>query len=239
MGPEWLTQVENTLKQAGFRVEAGYPAHKAVDLAESVAAVNLKAMDEKEIREVLVTVLTPRKLGLEQCQSRAVQAVAVLATDGNQWNFSGWHYEEGIDCWAIEIHGIPAVAIETEEPEMPEGYTVLIGEEEQAFVTDFLAQQMQDRRLIYPHGQGIPSGVIPGKRGWTLKLTQLLPPGEPEPVDGEEPFSLEVRRGGVRQVYSGCCWQSFSSRQKPEGTEVVRSACTLSREVTTDGQDAV
>ena len=130
-------------------------------------------------------------------------------------------------------------AEETEESENAEGFTVLIGEDVQPFVTDFLAQQEMDRRMVYPHWEGTPTRVIPGRRGWTLKLTQLLPEGAGEPEKGAEPFSLTVSRGTNRQVYRGCCWQSFSSRQKAEGTEIVRSAYALDREVTTDGQDAV
>lgn len=229
MGLEWLTQVKQALVNTGFRVEAGYPAHKAVHLTQTVAAVNLKGMDGSEVREVLVTVLTPRSLGLEQCQSRAAQAVQALTADTGQWSFSGWHYEERIDCWAIEICGTPS---KTEEAK---GYAVLIGEAEQLYVTDFLAQQTLDRRLIRPHGDSAPSGVIPGKQGWSLTLTQLMPVGAAEPEAGTDPFSLTVNRGDVRQVFGGCRWTAYSSRQLAEGTQIVRSALALSREVCTDG----
>lgn len=235
MGLEWLTQIKQALVNAGFRVEAGYPAHKAVCLTQTAAAVNLKGMDEKEVREVLVTVLTPRSLGLEQCQSKAAEGIRALASDGNQWSFSGWRYEEGIDCWVIEICGIPAQTEQAEQPAQPEGCAVWIGETEQKYVTDFLAQQTPDRRLIRPHGEGVPSGVTPGKQGWNLTLTQLLPVGEPEPEAGAEPFSLTVSRGSISQVYGACWWSGYSSRQTAEGTQVVRSAFALSREVSAGG----
>lgn len=214
-------------------MESGYPAHKAVHLTESVAAVNLKGMEGDSVTEVLVTVLTPRMLGLEQCQSRSAQVVQILTTAESRWSFNGWHYEEGIDCWAVEIKGVPVQAEETES------YTVLLGEKEVLFVTDFLARQVQDRRLIRPHGQGDPSGMIPGKHGWDLELTQLIPVGQPETEEEGEPFTLTVRRGGYRQVYSGCRWTEYCSRQRPEGTQIVRKALALSREVSADGTDDV
>lgn len=232
MGLEWLSQAKQALVNAGFRVESGYPAHKAVHLSETVAAVNLKGMDESGVRELLITILTPRGLGLEQCQSRAAQALQALAADGNKWRFDLWRYEEGIDCWAIEIGG-------TQVSAEPEGYTVWIGETELTGVTDFMALQVLDRRLRRPHGDGMPSGVIPGKQGWTLELTQLLGPGEPEPEAAAEPFSLTVRRGSVQQIFKACCWSAWSSRQTPEGTKIIRSAFALSREVSTDGQDEI
>jgi len=233
MGHEWLTQVKEALKNAGFRVEAGYPAQKAVHLTDTVAAVNLGAMEGSRIREVAVCILTPRVMGLEACQNRASDAVLALSKDGNQWRFDRWRYEAGIDCWAIEILGTPVQASGVL------GYTIAIGQVQQGHVTDFLARQVQDRRLIRPHGDDTPSGVTPGRRGWTLKLTQLLPEGEAEPEEGTEPFSLTVSRGGVQQTYTGCCWAEYASQQLPEGIQIVRSAFALDREVSTDGQNAV
>lgn len=229
MGLEWLSRLRQTLEEAGFRTEMGYPGHKAVALTDTVAAVNLGVMDENNVREVLVTILTPRKQGLEACQGKAAQALAVLAGDGSRWQFDRWRYEAGIDCWAIEIHGIPAEV----------GYKVWIGEWEQPWVTDFMARQDRNRRLIYPHWQGAPSGVTPGAMGWSLKLTQLFPQGESARSMETEPFSVTVVRGNSRQVYTGCCWQSVSIQEKPEGSEVVRSAFALGREVNTDEQNAV
>ena len=236
MGPEWLTQTEEILKGAGFRTEAGYPAHKAAALTDTVAAVNLCAMDEKTVRGILVTILTPRKMGLEVCQSRAADALQALAEEGNLWSFDRWRYEEGIDCWAIEIHGIPAPTEETLQ--QTQGYSVTVGDTEVLGVTDFLAQQMPDRRMTHPHWSSAPSGVIPGKMGWILKLTQLLP-WEEEEGQLQEPFSVTVCRGQLRTVYSRCYRQSYSVRLKQEGTEVIRGFYALSREVSSDGENAV
>ena len=224
--------MKQALENAGFRVESGYPAHKAVHLTDTVAAVNLKGMDGSTVTQVLVTILTPRALGLEQCQSRSAEAVQALMSDGNQWGFEGWRYESGIDCWAIEIGGIPVLV---EEKVEPEGYTVSVEDSQLPYVTDFVARQVLDRRLIRPHWESAPSGVTPGKQGWNLELTQLIPAGQPEPEEGEEPFALTVHRGGIRYTYSACRWAEYSSRQMPEGTRIVRKALALSREVTTDG----
>lgn len=236
MGPEWLTQTVGILKGAGFRTEEGYPAHKAAALTDTVAAVNLCAMDEKAVRRILVTILTPRKMGLEVCQSRAADALRVLAEAGNLWSFDRWRYEEGIDCWAIEIHGTPAQTEETLQQTL--GYSVTMGDAELQGVTDFLVQQMPDRRMTYPHWSSEPSGAIPGKKGWLLKLTQLLP-WEEEEGQLQEPFTVTVCRGQMQMVYSRCYRQSYSARLKPEGTEVVRGFYALSREVSSVGENAV
>lgn len=233
MGTQWLSQTAQTLRTAGFRVETGYPARRAVALSDTVAAVNILSMEQNEVQELLVTVLSPRTLGLEGCQSRAAEALQALTADGNQWRFSGWQFDREIDCWRVEIHGTPAAVT----PSQP--YSVSIGQVTVPYVTSFLAEQQLQRRMIYPHWAGTPSGVIPGKPGWTLKLTQLLPQTEAEPEPEAEPFSVTVRRGDQCIHYPRCYWQSYSSQQLPEGTRLLRQALALSREVTEDGSNEV
>lgn len=233
MGTQWVSQTIQTLRAAGFRVEAGYPARRAAAPHDAVAAVNILSMEQNEVRELLVTVLSPRALGLECCQNRAAEALRALTADGNQWRFSGWQFDREIDCWRVEIHGTPVAAAQS----LP--YSVSIGQVIVPYVTSFLAEQRLDRRMIYPHWAGAPSGAIPGKQGWTLKLTQLLPQSQTEPEPEAEPFSVTVRRGNQRVHYPRCYWQSYSSQQLPEGTQLLRQALALSREVTEDESNEV
>lgn len=228
MGLEWLNSVTALLIDAGFRTEQGYPAAKAMGLNGTVAAVNLTGQDSFTAK-ITVTILTPRSEGLSQCQAGAVEALEALLTDGGQWSFSGWQYDNGIDCYRIEIHGVRSMV--RAEGTSVGGYQVLIGEHPQEYVSDFLARQQRDRRLIRPHGQKEPVNATPGMGGWTIKLTQMLPPEQTEPAAPEEPFCLTVNRGGHSQVFTGCYWSDYSSRQLADGTEVVRSGFALSREV--------
>lgn len=224
MGLEWLNTVKSALKTGGFSVEAGYPGKKAAHLNKTVAAVNLTGMDtEKQRLEVTVTVLTPRSLGLAACQEGALAAAEALAADGHRWSFSGWRYEEWIDCYAIEVKGVS-------EAEAQEAYQVLIGSQEQEYVTGFSAKRDLDRRLVRPHGQSEPSGAIPGMDGWVIRLTQVLPSGVAEPGTVAEPFQMSLVRGSVRQVYSGCYWSEYSALQSGSGLEVVRTALAVNRE---------
>lgn len=228
MGLEWLSAVVQLLTNAGFRTEPGYPAGRAMCLSGTVAAVNLTGLDGGEgTAKLTVTILTPRQEGLALCQAKAAEALEILMADGGQWSFSGWQYDDGIDCYSIAVDGIQDPA---QEPELG-GYQVLIGEEIQEYVTDFLAQQKMDRRLIRPHGQAEPCHVTPGMDGWEIRLTQMIPPEAAEPLQPEEPFTLEVRRGGHTQVYVKCYWSDYSAQQKKDGTEVIRSGFALRREV--------
>lgn len=228
MGLEWLESVRAALKSAGYRTELGYPGKSAVHLGGTVAAVNLTGVDTGQgTAKVTVTILTPRSEGLARCQIHAAAVVQTLIAAGGQWSFSGWQYDNGIDCYTVEVTGQAPYSQSSGG-----GYQVLIGEVIQDYVTGFLARQEMDRRLIRPHGQAEPVGVTPGMGGWTIKLTQLIPSGQAEPEEVTEPFTLTVKRGERSQVYTGCCWSEYSSQQQDTGTQVERSGFALSREVT-------
>ena len=214
MGHEWLTRTENRLREGGFRVEYGYPAEKAAHLTDTVAAVTAEAAWGGRISGLLVSVLTPGKLGLAQCQNRALEGLRILGEAEGQWRLAGWRYEPGIDCWIVELRGTA-------------GCRVLLADVPAAYVTDFLACQEQERRLIRPHAQGNPSGITSGRGGWKLKLTQLLPEDGIEPERGTEPFTLVVKRGGRQE----CGWDSCSVRHEPEGIRIERTGFALDREV--------
>lgn len=232
-GYEWLAALEQALRNAGFLVERGYPSKNAVHLTRAVAAVNLTRVNlQNTSAAATVTVLVPRGYGLDRCQQMAEEAALVLSEQGGQWGFEGWSFDESISCFYVEVVGTVRFSL-LNGTWLPEtGYEVLIGEEAQRYVTDFQAQQAMDRRLIRPHGQAEPVGVTPGRDGWTIKLTQLLPSGQAEPEQAAEPFDLTVSRGGCSRVYRECCWSDYTTRETDAGTQVVRSGFALRREVT-------
>lgn len=237
MGYEWLSAIEQALKEAGFRVERGYPAKRAVHLIGTVAAVNLTQADlARQTAQATVTVLVPRKYGLDHCQEMALQAATILSGDGNSWGFSGWKYDSGIDAFAVEVIGTASFAPDEDAGEtLDEGCQVSIEGVAQSYVTDFLARQQSDREFVWGHGQSEPYGVTPGKGGWSIRLTQMLPGNVPEPEAVEEPFGMTVIRGGCCQQFAGCCWTEYSSRQCEQGVEVIRGGLAVSREVTVVG----
>lgn len=227
-----IDAVKTTLQNAGFRVDTGYPADRAVHIGATVAAVNLTGVDSNGRNAgITVSVLTPRKLGLDQCQSAAASVVAALSADGGGWQFEGFQYDSAADCYCIAVTGALPVRLEDGDWVQPDALEVLIGESAVEYVTDLTATRQMNRRLIRPTIQREPIGVTPGTGGWIIKLTQVLPAGIKEPESGEESFTLTVRRGTGSVVYAGCCWSEHSSVYRSGGTTVVRSGLALSREV--------
>lgn len=228
----YLDEVKAKLERIGIRTAIGYPGTGAVHVTEPLAAINGSGLDyDAGTAQVTAVILSPRALGLGLCQEKAVFAMAALLSLGKGWHYSGWQFDSNLDCYRVEVVGQIAVVFSGPDLVRSTGWQVTIGEERQAYVTDFLARQQSDRRLIRPHGTPDPVGVTPGVGGWSIKLTQLLPMYEAEPGEPQEPFTLTVTNGDNSQVYQECCWSDYSARKQSNGTLVVRSGFALSREV--------
>lgn len=228
----YLEEVEETLERIGFQTGLGYPGSWAVHVTQPLAAVSGAGLDhDAGTARVKVSVLSPRALGLSQCQSQAAAALEALAELGSGWHYSGWQFDDNLDCYRVEVEGEIPVVFSGSGPVRSAGWQITIEQEPQLWVTDFLARQQADRRLLRPHGTPEPVGVTPGMGGWSIRLTQLLPMSEAEPAQVEEPFALTVAWGDNRQVYQKCFWSDYSARKQPGGTLVVRSGFALSREV--------
>lgn len=238
MGIEWLNAIREALDSLGIRTEVGTPGRHAVEIAGTVAAVNLTGIDTAEgVMTVTVTVITPRAAGVLGCQEAAETAAAALAAQAGDWVCDGWRYDSAIDCYCIDLTGKRSVGLSGTRWVGAEGYEVLVGQTPQEFVTDFQASRMMDRRLYCGVSQSVPYGVTPAKEGWSVRLTQRIPWNRTEPEGAEEPFELTVRRGGCSQVFHQCCWSEYTSRQTQSGTELVRVGLALEREVIVSGSD--
>lgn len=238
MGIEWLNSIQDVLKGLGIRTEEGSPGRRAMDIGQTVAAVNLTGLDAREgVMRATVTVITPRSAGAGACQRAAVEITGALEAAGGKWAFDGWRYDSAIDCCCIDVKGTRSVALGEDGWVGVEGYEVWIGETVQTFVTDFQAVKQTERRLYGGVCQSMPYGLTPGRGGWTVRLTQRIPWDQPEPASPEEPFSLTVTRGNHTQVFRGCGWSKYTSRQTDTGTELIRVGLAVEREVVENGSD--
>lgn len=230
-----VSQIIARLESVGLPAGQGYPGVRAGAAAGCVAAVNLTALDTAEgTARWTVTILCPRILGLTACQERAAMAAAALSSGGQRWSFQGWKYDRDSDCFTVELHGSCAVAADGDSWAQ-QSLQVMLAGEPVAYATEFTAVNAQNRRLIRPHAQAAPCGVTPGRDGWSIRLTRWLPLNEPLPAQPQEPFELQVVRGGQTQVYRECCWSEITQRCLPGGTELVHSGFAVGREVTADG----
>lgn len=228
----YLEEVKAALERIGIRTSLGYPGGWAARPTEAVAVVYGSGLDyDAGTAQVTAVILSPRQLGLENCQLYANVALGALLGLGTGWHYGQWQFDDHLDCCRLDVVGNVRVAFSGTDLILSPGWQVAIGEERQTCVTDFLARQPGERRFLRPHGTGAPAGVTPALGGWIIRLTQFLPMQEAEPEQTQEPFTLTVTFGDNSQVYSGCCWSDYSARKQQGGTLVVRTGFALSREV--------
>lgn len=232
MGSEWLTMITEILEGAGFRAGEEYPAGRFPEITEPVAAVGLRALNCADGEAVMsVRILSPRSIGGWACQSAAAEAVAALEKAGVRCQTGKMEHEARPDWFAICITAAIPVCREGGVWVAGGGWKIFLDGKEQSWVTEFTAAQDQDRRLIGSVSQAEPTGVTPGKGGWSVCMIQQVPPEGKEPAEPAEPFVLTASRGGRSHVYSGCCWNSVERYYRDDGIRVVRKGFALTREV--------
>lgn len=106
MGKEWVNKAISALSEAGIRAASGFPGESKTTMEETVAAVNITGFDgDTGKMTVTVLILTPRKLGLGECQGTAIDASLALTDVGIGCSFDRWTYDETLDCFSIALVG--------------------------------------------------------------------------------------------------------------------------------------
>ena len=102
---ECLNEVLERLTEAGIPAGAAFPEGEQGCLTTAAAAVSLGSVDQENGRaEVLVRILSPRKLGAWHCQQTGIQAMETLSAGGFCCRMEAVTYETGCDCFQVILH---------------------------------------------------------------------------------------------------------------------------------------
>lgn len=102
---EFLNEIRDRLKAARIPAGEAYPDRELVRLTEAVAAVSLGGVDQQDGEtEVLVRILSPRKLGVWHGQQTALRAMEVLSGCGLCCRMEDVTYESGCDAFQVKLH---------------------------------------------------------------------------------------------------------------------------------------
>ena len=226
MGSEWLNEIIGILENAGIPAGEAYPGGNWAELTEPAALVCLNRMDlGTGIVVFSVRILSPRKLGSQICQDRAVEAMGVLRECGLNCRMGSVGYETGCDCYCVEV--LAELLGMLEESWLP----VKIHGIWQYCVTEFSAEQDRQRRLIGGTGQEMPIGITPGMGGWAIRMVQECPAGMTVWSEPAEPFELAVEEDGGETVYRNCGWNRIRQVHTPEKTRIEWEGFALEREM--------
>lgn len=104
MGIQCLSEITALLNEAGIPAGEAYPDREWAGITEAVAAVSLGSVEQQTgLAEVMVRVLSPRKLGAWQCQETAVQVMEILNASGLCCRMEDVAYEDGCDCFRVTV----------------------------------------------------------------------------------------------------------------------------------------
>ena len=219
MGKKLVFLVMDALAGEGIpvcRAFSGRRMHIPVGLT---AAVQLAALDQaKETATVLISVIVPAKVGAEVCEDGALEICRIIQKIGGLCRQERSGYHKDGDVFAVEIFAAFS-GQETEsgwqetpppepEPELPapETFQVYINGLHRPYVA-----WVKAHRAIAEEAPDL-SG-----RPWSFELEEVYPLEIAEgalPVDG---FTLEMVRGGRREILRDCVLQVHTRDLRENG----------------------
>ena len=216
-----VTLVIEALRGAGIRSDEAYPGRRIPALTGAVAAVRLGKMDRSvRTTAVQVVVMSPAKSGGSVCETNALRAVRVLQNMGGTCVKSICKFDEMADVFYIEIE-VTFFGTALEDGWLPgPGYAIAIGLQPMEQVVSFSAERSTDKDT-----PTISDAV------WQFTMEEQLLPGDGEPPDPQEPFTITITRESGRESFDGCRWTLVRREETIRGVTQVRKGTAESRSV--------
>lgn len=210
MASERISQAVEALRAAGFRVDRGFPGRKIPDVTTPVVAVNLAEQTREKIT-VLARVYCSGDLGGVVCEDQALAVAAVLKGIGGNDSVGSCQFQSKLGLFCVEVKAV--------WPQVPP-VTVLVGETVLPYVTAVTAKQ---RWVDVASSDGTSTTQ---KKGWSIFMEEMLPPGSPLMENGATSFSMTLCHESCSEQYTNCYWDTITSQMGIDGVLRKRTAWT-------------
>lgn len=230
MGQPELSQVISWLQAAGYRVDRGYPGARMPRIQWPAITVSLHRLDSAaKSRTIAVVVCSPTGQGGSTSEEVAAQVTLLLVQHGGSCVQEACQYDNWGNYFFVRIL---ATWTEAPEPENVCCFTAEVGGLVLGWATEFTAEQETLRTPIGAMGQAEPVDTLVDSGKWRITLVENFPLGNNgiSPID--EPFTLKVYRGQLREQYSNCHWISTRREDTATGLRQTRQAIAQERSVT-------
>ena len=189
-----VEKVIDALSAASVRADEAYPGRRIPALTGPAAAVRLGKIDRSvRTTTVQIIVMSPAGEGGRVCEDAALEAVEAVQAMGGTCIKDVCKFDEMADVFYIDIAAEFFGTALADNWSGGPGYSVAVNQQPMEHVVSFSAQR----------SAGEPE-VEFAQAPWTFTMEELLPPGSSEPSDPEEPFSVQVVRSSVDEVFTGC-----------------------------------
>lgn len=220
------------LVENGIPAAEDFPSEGFQELTQPVAALSLEKVDCQEgTAYIAVRLLSPRRLGGWRCQAASVAAASHLAAAGFFGETGQMEYLSGSDCFCVKVTVLREICLADGGWTAGKSWKISWNDQILSGVESFTAQEDRGRRMVGAFWQAEQVGVTPGVTGWNITLVQRFGPGDAEPEEPEEPFTLTVERDARTVSYGACYWNKVTRRHSQQGLVVERSGFALTREV--------
>lgn len=232
MEEQWLVRFRELLKPVGLDVMAAHPDALAPHLSKPLAALEWGEMDcGKSTAQLRLHVLSPKSGGGSLCRNTAVRVVGALHQAGMVCSCAKMRYDTGYGCFRVEITVKAWVFFQNGGWNPGKSWQILANGQPVAYAEGFEAEQDLQRRILCQIGQRVPTEVTAGNGGgWKIRLTRVIPAGQPIPALPAEPMDLTVSHGGRSWRYARCRWSAERVRLEAQGTTVVQWGYAMERE---------
>lgn len=212
MGNERIIQAVRTLRQAGFRVDRGYPGSGMPYPSAPVVAVNLGEQTREKIT-VLAKVYCGVDVGGSVCEDQALAVAAALQDIGGDCSVGNCTFQSKAGFFCVEVKAT--------WPQIPP-VTVQVGETVLPYVTAVTVRQSWGD---IPSADGT---TIVLKKGWSVFVEEMLPPDSMLMEEDETSFTITLLHENGSEEYAGCYWDSVTSQVGIDGVYRKREAWTWS-----------
>lgn len=221
MGQMIVDKVTQLLIAQGIRAERAFPTERIARITEPVAAVSLEKADlDARTAVVLVEILAPQESGGYLCQTKALEACAVLETAGAACSQGGCDFLSKGHLFRVPVKAVFQGVARADDMEAVPQFTIKTGSLTLSYACGFTAKQVlssEDNSL-----QSEP---------WELTVEEFFPWGTMDTLVAEEPFRLQLKCMGKTEQYENCRWTSRKRTVEEKGIRQFRTATAASRSI--------
>ena len=209
-----LSQVLQTLKDGGFRVDHAWPGQKMPAIIDTVAAVSLcKADLQAQTVTVQVTILCPAEMGGSACEEAALNAAQILQKLSGCVTVSSCEFDGRTGLFSVPV---TVSFVPEEEEEAQPIISCTLGLAKLWHVVSFTTQR--EVEVLVPEIEDA---------AWHFRLEEFFPTGTDEEAWPEEPFYVV----NGKEILLNCTWTSHKRVREPDGIRQIREGIAGSRSV--------
>ena len=222
MGQMIVDKVAQLLIAQGIRAEHAFPTERITRITEPVAAVSLEKADlDDRTAVVLVEILAPQESGGYLCQTKALEACAVLETAGAACSQGGCDFLSKGHVFRVPVRAVFQGIARSDDLEAVPKFTIKTGSLTLKYACGFTAKQ-----ALTDDDASLQSAA------WEFTVEEFFPWGTMDTLVAEEPFKLQLKCMDNVEQYENAQWISRKRTVEEKGIRQFRTGIATYRSIT-------